>query len=199
MAKRMSISRKTAWLFMHKARIGMKSSELHPIEGKAFVDEFVFGGKEELKTGRSYDSKKKKVVAAIETSKGRGIKRAYFKLIDNYSAEELKGIFVSHISEKASVITDKWTGYSPLKSEYNITQIKSNNSDFLEINTVIHQLKSNLRSVHSWIHPHHFQKYLDEFSYRINRSIHKQTIFDNLIKRLLKHKHSSYKEIIIST
>ncbi|MCZ8228862.1 MAG: IS1595 family transposase, partial [Flavobacterium sp.] len=30
--------------------------------------------------------------------------------------------------------------------------------------------------------------YLDEYSYRLNRSIHKQTIFDNLITRMINQK-----------
>ena len=199
LSKRMDVSRKTAWFFMHKVRHAMKSSELYPIEGKVFVDEFVYGGKEELKQGRSYDSKKKKVVAAVEVDEKGGVKRAYFKTIDNYSSQELQKIFEPHVSNNATVITDKWTGYTPLKSQYNITQIKSNISDFFEINNIIHQLKSNLRSVHSWVHKGHFQKYLDEFSYRINRSIHKQTIFDNLIKRMLNHQIVSYKDIKISS
>jgi predicted DNA-binding transcriptional regulator AlpA len=52
-AKRLKISRPTAWLFMHKVRIAMKSSETFPIKGKVIVDEFVFGGQEDLKQGRS--------------------------------------------------------------------------------------------------------------------------------------------------
>ncbi|MCZ4695054.1 hypothetical protein O2778_10250 [Ancylomarina euxinus] len=31
----------------------MKSSETHPIDGKIHVDEFVIGGKENMKPGRS--------------------------------------------------------------------------------------------------------------------------------------------------
>jgi hypothetical protein len=49
MARRLNVTRQTAWLFMHKVRIAMKSSELHPISGQILVDEFVFGGKEDLK------------------------------------------------------------------------------------------------------------------------------------------------------
>ncbi len=37
---------------------------------------------------------------------------------------------------------------------------------------------------HSVSH-HYLQGYLDEFCYRINRSIHKNTIFDNLIQRMV--------------
>ena len=198
MARRLDISRQTAWLFMHKVRLAMKSSELYPITGHVLVDEFVYGGKEDLKQGRSNNSKKKKVVAAVEIDKKRGVKRAYFKRIDNYSSKELSKIFVSHISNDAKVTTDKWKGYQPLKKDYNITQIKSNVSDFFEMNTIIHQLKAGLRSVYSWMHDEHIEKYLNEYSYRLNRSIHKQTIFDNLINRMMKSKSISYKDIIIS-
>ena len=152
-----------------------------------------------MKQGRSNNSKKKKIVVAIELDKNRGVKRAYFKRIDNYSSKELSKIFVSHISTNANITTDKWRGYQPLKKDYNITQIKSNLSDFFEVNTIIHQLKAGLRSVYSWVHDYHIEKYLDEYSYRLNRSIHKQTIFDNLINRMMKTKNTGYKHIIIST
>lgn len=199
MARRLKVTRQTAWLFMHKVRIAMKSSELHPIKGHVLIDEFVYGGKEDLKQGRSNDSKKKKIVVAVEVDNKRGVKRAYFKRIDNYSSKELSKIFVSHVSTDAKITTDKWKGYLPLKKDYNITQIKSNVSDFFEINTIIHQLKAGLRSVYSWMHEGHIEKYLDEYSYRLNRSIHKQTIFDNLINRMMKNKHVSYQKIKIRT
>ena len=197
MAKRYSISRPTAWLFMHKVRAAMKSTEQQPITGSVFIDEFVYGGKEDLKQGRSNDSRKKKVVVAVEIDDKGGVKRAYFKKIDTYSSSELNKIFESHISPIAKVKTDKWTGYKPLKKLYDIEQIKSNTSDFFEINTIIHQVKSWLRSTYSWMHEQNIQRYLDEYSYRLNRSIHKQTIFDNLITRMLNNKHLGLQDIKI--
>lgn len=95
MTKHYSISRPTAWLFMHKVRLAMKSSELNPVVGTVYVDEFVYGGKEDLKQGRSNDSKKKKIVAAVEIDDEGGIKRAYFKRIDDYSSDELGKFFVA--------------------------------------------------------------------------------------------------------
>ena len=65
-SKRYGISRKTAWLFMHKVRIAMKSSGNEPMTGIVHVDEFVVGGKENMKQGRSNNVKKKKVVVAVE-------------------------------------------------------------------------------------------------------------------------------------
>jgi hypothetical protein len=198
MAKRYSISRPTAWLFMHKVRSAMQSSELNPVIGTVYVDEFVYGGREDLKQGRSNNTKKKKIVAAVELDDKGGVKRAYFKRIDDYSSGELGKIFQSHISSKAKVKTDKWTGYKPLKKEYNIEQIKSNTSDFFQINTIIHQVKAWLRSTYSWMHEQNIEKYLDEYSYRLNKPIHKQTIFDNLIRTMVNKKHIGLQRIKIS-
>ncbi|MDA3879753.1 MAG: IS1595 family transposase, partial [Prolixibacteraceae bacterium] len=63
-AVRFGVTEKTGRLFMHKVREAMKSSENHPMNGTVHVDEFVIGGKEEGKVGRSYDSNKKKMVCA---------------------------------------------------------------------------------------------------------------------------------------
>lgn len=82
---------------------------------------------------------------------------------------------------------------------YTIHQTKSDKgSTFFEMNTIIHQVKSWLRSTYSWMHEEHIEKYLDEYSYRLNRSIHKETIFDNLINRIIKTQTVGYKQIIIS-
>lgn len=199
MAKRLTINRSTAWLFMHKVRISMKSSETLPMKGLVTVDEFVFGGQEDLKQGRSNDSKKKKIVVAIETDTKGGIKRAYFKKIDDYSSISLGKIFNAHISKKARISTDKWSGYKPLMKIYDITQTKSNKGNtFFEMNTIVHQVKSWMRSTFSWMHKDHIEKYLDEYSYRLNRSNQKQNIFDNLVYRMIDHQHIGLQGIKIS-
>ena len=123
---RFGITEKTARLFMHKVREAMRSSENYPMEGNVHVDEFVVGGKEEGKVGRSYDSNKKKMVCAVELTDDGKVKRMYSLNIDNYSAKELEKVFEKHISKDANVVTDKWKGYRPLMKRYNITQIESN-------------------------------------------------------------------------
>ena len=67
LAKRLKISRTTSTNFIEKVRISMASSASLPMIGQVFVDEFVFGDKEDLKQGRSNDSKKKKLITAVET------------------------------------------------------------------------------------------------------------------------------------
>ena len=199
-AKRYGISRTTAWSFMHKVRSAMKSSKSYPLEGDIQVDEFVFGGKENLKQGRSTDSKKKKIIGAVELTDEGKVKRVYFNKINDYSSKSLSSIFDEHISEKAHVLTDKWTGYVPISKRFNIEQKYSDKGGSMkQMHTIIHQLKSWLRSTYSWVHEEHIEKYLDEFSYRINRSIYKQTIFHNLISRMLNAQPITYQMIKIST
>ena len=200
MAKRYGISRTTAWSFMHKVRSAMKSSKSYPLDGDVQVDEFVFGGKENLKQGRSTNSKKKKIIGAVELTDEGKVKRVYFNKINDYSSKSLSRIFDDHISEKAHVLTDKWTGYVPISKRFNIEQKYSDKGGSMkQMHTIIHQLKSWLRSTYSWVHEEHIEKYLDEFSYRINRSIYKQTIFHNLISRMLNAQPITYQMIKIST
>ena len=139
------------------------------------------------------------MIVAVETNDTGGIKRVYFDQLEDYSCQEIRKIFDKHISKSASIKTDKWTGYNPLKKEFDLNQIKSDKGNSSrELHTIIHQVKSWLRSTFSWVHKEHIQKYLDEFSYRINRSIYKENIFDLLINRMMKTQKALYQDIIIS-
>ncbi len=199
MGVRFGITEKTARLFMHKVREAMKSSENHPMDGTVHIDEFVVGGREKGKVGRSYNSKKKKVVTALELTNNGKVKRMYALKIDNFSAKELEKIFIKHIDENAIVTTDLWRGYRPLFEDYNITQIESNNGkNFIALHTMIHQVKSWIRTTYSWVSDFNINRYLDEFCYRLNRSRSKVNIFNNLIERMVKSDKIYQTKIICS-
>ena len=200
LAKRYGITQKTAWLFTQKVKIAMKSSKLYPMQGEVQVDEFVVGGKETGKQGRSYDTKKAKVVCAVELTDQGKIKRGYAKVIEDYSAKSIQAIFEQHISKEAKVKTDLWTAYTKIARVYtNIRQEKSEpTSNFKQIHTIIQQVKSGIRTIQTHVSKFHLQKYLDEYFYRLNRSIHKETIFDNLIKRMVNHRWVGWKLIVVS-
>ena len=186
-AERFSITEKTARLFMHKVGESMKSSLNNPITGEVHVDEFVVGGKEKEKVGRSYDGKKKKVVCALELTEEGKVKRMYANRIDDYSAKELKKFFDKHISEDAKVTTDKWWGYHPLMEVWDITQIESDHGlNFKALHTMIHQLKSWIRTTYSRVSKFNINRYMDEYCYRINRSIFKDNIFNTLIEKMIR-------------
>lgn len=199
MAVRFGVTESTARMFMHKVREAMSSSGNNPMDGIVHVDEFVLGGKEETKTGRSYDAKKKKAVIAVQLTEDGKVKRMYAMKIEDFSAESLQYIFVNHISRDAKVVTDKWRGYRPIAKAYDITQIESNNGlNFKALHTMIHQVKSWLRTTYSWVSHHNLNRYFNEFCFRINRSQNKNTIFNNLITKMV-NKNKIYQSELVSS
>ncbi len=187
LAKKLGIEQKTAWRFSHKVRMAMKSSEMYPFEADIEVDETYIGGKEDGNQGRGAKEKDIVVVAVEKTKNDTGIKRAYALKIDNTGSKELMKIFEKHISSEANVKTDKWTGYSPIKKLWNIEQEKSKGGENFElIHRFIMGLKQWIRGIYHKVSSEHLQSYLNEYTYRFNRSIFKETIFDNLIQRMLK-------------
>jgi rRNA maturation endonuclease Nob1 len=112
----------------------------------------------------------------------------YALKITDFSSKSLKTIFTKHIDLTAKVTTDLWRGYSPISDEYNIQQIASNKGlNFPALHTMIHQLKSWIRTTYSWVSEFNINRYYDEFCFRINRSQNKKTIFHRLINRMVKH------------
>jgi transposase-like protein len=198
-AKTLGINKDTAWLFAQKIRHAMDSSQQYPLTGKVEVDEAFIGGREVGNQGRGSQAKDTVVVAIEKTRDENGIKRAYAMKIDNTSSEELKKIFEAHVSAQAQVLTDKWTGYSPLKGTYQITQEKSRGGENFELmHRFIQGLKSWLRGIYHHVDSRYLQVYLDEYSFRFNRSLWKESIFDKLVQRMVRAKPLTYKMLIIN-
>lgn len=196
-AVRFGVTEKTARLFMHKVREAMESSGNHPMNGNVHVDEFVLGGREKGQVGRSYNAKKKKAVTAVELTDDGKVKRMYAMRIKDFSARSLQYMFVDHISRDAKITTDKWRGYRPIGKAYNITQIDSNGGlNFKALHTMIHQIKSWIRTTYSWVSDFNINRYFNEFCFRINRSQSKATIFNNLIVRMVQADKINQKQII---
>ena len=63
----------------------------------------------------------------------------------------------------------------------------------------IKQIKSELINIQTHVKKEYLQKYLDEYFYRLNRSIYKETIVDNLLKRLVNHNQCGLNQIIVFT
>lgn len=197
MGVRYGVTEKTARLWMHKVREAMESSQDYPMDGNVHVDEFVLGGREKGKVGRSYKAKKKKAITAVELTKEGKVKRMYAMRIEDFSAKSLQYIFVNYISRNAKVTTDKWRGYRPISKAYNITQIESNSGmNFKALHTMIHQVKSWIRTTYSWVSDFNINRYFNEFCFRINRSQSKATIFNNLITKMINKEKVYHKQII---
>jgi transposase-like protein len=120
---------------------------------------------------------KKLVVLAIE-KKNKGVSRLYARVIPNASAEQLGGFMKAHIDPKAKITTDKWTGYIPLKADFeNLTRVASGKkgSNFPELHRVVmNPEKLAKRRASS---RQRLQDYLNEYCYRFNRSFMKEKHF----------------------
>ena len=161
------------------------------------VDEYVVGGYEEGKPGRRYDSTKKKAVCTVELTEDGKVKRFYTFQIPDYSAKSLRKMLEKQIDKNAKITTDKWKGYNPIAKDYDLTQILSDKgSNFKALHVMIHQIKSWIRTTYSWVSENNINSYFNEFCYRINRSQSKDTICNNVIKRMVKAENISHKEIV---
>ena len=178
------LRQKTCWAFKWKIQQAMQSSQRYPLES-VHVDEFLIGGPEENKRGRS-KGKKRLVVLALEIVPN-GMGRAYAQIIERASGKEFKKFFKKHISKDAQITTDEWRGYSPLKKEYkNLEQrLSENGKSFKEIHIHIMNLKGWIRGIHHHCSKERLQGYLDEYHFRYNRRNNMGTIFDLLLRRMI--------------
>lgn len=178
----------TCWAFKQKLQQAMKSSLKSPLTGIVHVDEFVIGGPEEGKKGRS-KGLRKLIVLAVEIV-GDGVGRAYAEVIEHSSAIELGGFLKKYVSRDAEVISDKWKGYTPLKKEFKkLKQVASEEGkNFKELHIHIMNIKGWLRGIHHHCSKDRMQNYLDEYHFRYNRRSNMETIFDVLIKKMVNNK-----------
>jgi len=182
------LRQKTCWTFKQKVQQVMKSSLKSPLTGLVHADEFVIGGPEEGKRGRSKGAKKL-IVLALEIVED-GVGRAYAEVIENSSAKELGPFLMKYVSKDAELISDKWKGYTPLKKEF--TKLKQVASDegknFKELHIHIMNIKGWLRGIHHHCSKEHMQDYLNEYHFRYNRRSNMGTIFDVLMKKMVNFK-----------
>ena len=131
------------------------------------------------------------------TDRGK-VKRFYALKIPDYSSKSLRTIFDKHISKTAQITTDQWKGYKPIK-DFNITQISRNDGkNFPTLHKVIHQVKSWIRGIYSWGSEFNIDRYLAEYSFRINRLQNKDTILNKLMKRIVERSPVSQSQLVCS-
>lgn len=195
LSRKLDLKQKVCWLFKRKVMIAMESSGNFLLTGVVEVDETFVGGVDENSRGRK-KGKKKLVVVAIEKKKN-GVSRFYAKVIEKANAENLGSFMREKINKEAHITTDEWTGYKPLDTEFeNMNHKKSGKKgeNFPELHRVIMNFKSWLRGMHH--HVKDLQAYINEYTYRFNRSFMKGNIFDNLIIKMINIPPNPYKSII---
>ena len=126
------LRQKTYCTFKQKVQQVKKSSLKSPLTGLVHAYQFVRGGSEKGKRGRSSGAKKL-IVLALEIVED-GVGRAYAEVIENSSTKELGSFLMKYVSKDAELISDKWKGYTPLKKEFTkLKQVASDEGKILRI------------------------------------------------------------------
>lgn len=196
LAERHGVKQMTAWLFRRKIQESMRSSEKYPLEKTVHVDEFEIGTPQKGEQGRSKSKSKIRIVLAIEI-RGNKSGRAYAKVIEDYSCKSLRPIFETHIKSDAKIVTDKWSGYNPLKKNFpKLTQkLSDNGANFKILHFQIRNFKNWLRGVHSYCAKEHINQYIQEYFFRFNRLNFRETILEKLLIRMCLENPITYKSI----
>jgi len=196
LAEKYGIKQMAAWLFRQKVQITMKSSKQHPLENEVHVDEFEIGTPKKGEPGRSASKAKVRIVIALEYRDGKP-GRGYAKIIEDYSSKSLKPIFDEHIQKDASVVTDGWSGYNPIRKHFPKLEqrLSDKGQNFTMLHIQIRNFKNWLRGVHSYCNKEYLHRYIDEYFYRFNRLNFRDTIFEKLLDRMVRVKSMAYKSI----
>jgi len=205
-------SYETAWAWLHKLRRAMVRPDREKLMGDVEVDETFIGGKE---SGEKEDGKDKRgrggmekalVVVATECL-GKQIGRVRFKRIESATSDNLMKFIEDNIAYGSTIITDGWSGYSPLSNSKNYTHVRKS---ILGSGREAHELLSHVHMVDSllkrWINgthqgnisSKHLEFYLDEFAFRFNRklSTHRGKVFYRLVQQAVASSPKPLKTLV---
>ena len=196
LGRKPGLRQKTCWLSGQKVTEAMAGGGRRPLDGNVEMDETVTGGEEKGARGRG--NRKKKLVQIVIGRKNKGISRMCAKAIRDGAAASLRPLVEKQACKTARIRTDGWTGHAPLKKDFpNLVRERGGEkgSNFPGMHRAITVLKAWLRGIHHSVR--NLQAYLDEYTYRSDRRFMGGEIFENLMKRTVRHRPCPYSTICI--
>ena len=188
-------SYQTAWLWLHKLRRAMVRPDRDRLSGWIEVDETYFGSLEEGRTGRGNIDKV--LIAVAVQAEGPVIGRIRMRLIPDASADSLHPFVQDAVEPGSTVHTDGWLGYSGMQKLGYVHEVTRRGVDakrasklMPRVHRVISLLKRWILGTHQGgISAQHLEYYLDEFTFRFNRtnSPAGANSFSGWCSRLLPH------------
>ena len=187
-------SYQTAWTMLHKLRsaLGRRTGQL--LKGVVEADEaFVGGSRSGGKRGRGAPNKSIVVVMVEQREHTAG--SAALEIVPDASWETLGPTVRGQIEgANTTVVTDGHRGYSPLQSagvDHEATTLATPHaaSEVLPwAHTIISNLKAWLRGTFRGVSHKHLDRYLKEFTYRLNRRWNEDKLFYYLTRRAVEGK-----------
>jgi len=177
LARDLGITQKSAWFVLGRLRNSFKVKTKVKFTAPTQADETFVGGK----------NKNRHAHKKVEDSQGRSCKdktpvfgllsagQVNTAVVANTKAETLKPIIHAMVEQGAILVTDEWTAYKGLNSNYQHEVLKHNEKQY--VNNSFHTnsiegfwslLKRGIFGIYHSTSPKHLNKYCDEFSYRYN-------------------------------
>lgn len=176
LSKEINVTYVTAWRMLHKLRMVMKEGGegWKKLEGVVEFDDAFFGGKGKGTRGRGAKNKVKVFVAVEAKSKGRKAGRVVMKAVERHDKEHVRGMAREAFDEGITIQTDNSAVYGVLKEmgfrhEHIQTLPRLRVEKFPWVHRMISLAKRFILGTYHGVSQAYFQRYLDEFCYRMNR------------------------------
>ena len=188
LSKEIGVTQRSAWFLLHRLREAC-SDDYQDLRGIIEVDETYVGGKEttkheskKLKEGRG--SVGKVGVVGLRERGGRTVA----KTIDSPDKANLHGAILDHVAIGSTIHTDDAPVYSSLNGLlYRHKSVNHSAGDYVKdgvttngIDSVWAVLKRGIHGVYHHASPKHLNRYVHEFSFRLNDGNCKRHTFERL-------------------
>ncbi len=192
------------WYMMQKIRAAMGARDkLYTLSGGTEIDEGFFttvdsenrGNKKvKLKRGRG-SQRQTPVLVMAETKKSKELKKHrptyscnHFKMIvmEDLTAETVHSIVKGSLDRNSKVRSDSYASYSKLnkivkKHSAKVIKPKDAGKELPWVHIAISNAKRNLLNNYHHVDDKYLQRYLDEFTYKLNRRSLGTNLFGNLL------------------
>ncbi len=206
MGKDIGVTQKTAWIMLHKIRTAFGEELKDQLSGKVEVDETFVGGKNKNRhkdkkvknsQGRSFKDKTP-ILGIMQRSENEYILRphkiiagkeviekvvntpsiVYCQVVRNTQRQEIQPILKSVVQKGSMLVSDEWSAYSGLNSEYEHYIVNHAAKEYVNNeNTDIHSntiegfwttVKRGIIGTYHKTSRKHLQRYANEFTFRYN-------------------------------
>ncbi len=201
LSRQLNLSQHVAWTMEHKIRQGMKArDDQYQLAGLIEIDDSFFGGPD--KGGKRGRGTKKTTVIIEVATHGESMSYARMRKVKSVSKKELKRVVKKDVKGKQVIKTDGFKAYGVMEElghEHHVEPVKGKEAHL--VLKWVHILASNVKAflkgtLHGKYKEKHFQRYLDEFCYRLNRRRWPGELFDRLVTACVCSAGITYSDLI---